>query len=75
MLENVMESPPSVMLTTNKRYFVEEKFLLIDCFYDLKVSRSCPFYAIFSQQHVPSNWYAIYCNHNLLMCLENEAVA
>lgn len=38
MLENVMESAMSVVLGTNKRYFIENKFLLMDCFYDLKVS-------------------------------------
>lgn len=35
MLEN-MES--SVILAMNKRYFVEDKYLIVDCIYDPKVS-------------------------------------
>lgn len=35
MLEN-MES--SVILAMNKRYFVEDKYLLVDCIYNPKVS-------------------------------------
>lgn len=36
MLEN-METP-SVVLAMNKRYFIEDKYLIIDCLYDQKVS-------------------------------------
>lgn len=36
MLEN-METPP-IVLAMNKRYFIEDKYLVIDCLYDQKVS-------------------------------------
>lgn len=36
MLENT-ESPP-VVLAANRRYFIEDKFLILDCFYDKNVS-------------------------------------
>lgn len=32
-----METPSSVIMSVNKRYFIEDKFLIVDCFYDQKV--------------------------------------
>lgn len=29
---------PSVVLAMNRRYFIEDKYLVIDCLYDQKVS-------------------------------------
>lgn len=32
-----MGTPSAVIILVNKRYFIEDKFLIVDCFYDQKV--------------------------------------
>lgn len=63
-----MEAPPPLVLTVNKRYFIEDKFLVVDCLYDQKVSGPVGLHA--GERVIIL--HRVLCNHDISVVLEDK---